>query len=124
MKAEGVSSKATTFNYIHSDWSPVPVPCKTNKALRRVPEPAGSDSSCSLWCNGDACNRVSSAPSPPVTMAATTAINAITMVPSIPKKPIWPLGHSLLDYISTTRRGTDVAWKKCHLVLLVLAMYF
>jgi hypothetical protein len=66
----------------------------------------------------------SSAPSPPVTMAATTAINAITMVPSIPKKPIWPLGHSLLDYISTTRRGTDVAWEKCHLVLLVLTMYF
>jgi hypothetical protein len=57
MKVEGVSSKATTFYYIHSDWSQVPVPCKTNKALRRVPEPAGSDSSCSLWCNGDACNR-------------------------------------------------------------------
>jgi hypothetical protein len=32
--------------------------------------------------------------------------------------------HSLLDYISPTRRGTDVAWEKCHLVLLVLTMYF
>ena len=43
MKAEGVSSKATAFYYIHIDWSPEPVPCKTKKAIldgcQNLPDP-------------------------------------------------------------------------------------
>ena len=57
MKAEEVSSKATAFYYIHIDWSPLPVPCKTKKVIldgcQNLPDPRG----CSLWGNGDACNR-------------------------------------------------------------------
>jgi hypothetical protein len=122
MKAEGVSSKATAFDYIHIDWSPEPVPCKTKKAIldgcQNLPDPTAGAVS---WATATHVTDASSAPSPPVAMAATTTI---TMAPSIPKKPIWQLGHSLPDYISPTRRGTDVTWKRCHLVLLVLTVYF
>ena len=47
MKAEGVSSKATAFYYIHIDWSPVPVPCKTKKPIldgcQNLPEPQAKE---------------------------------------------------------------------------------